>query len=79
MQEEEQDKEKCLRKFGWLFTPLMRQGVFYGDGRAFIDAGKGAGAETGTEKIPRGYRYPAGTTTVRYDVSFVGLVSCTTR
>lgn len=48
---------------------------------SFIDAGNGAGAGAGagTEKIPRGYRYPAGTTTVRYDVSFVGLVSCTTR
>jgi hypothetical protein len=54
---------------------------------SLIGAGNGTGAETvagartetGTEKIPRGYRYPAGTTTVRYDVSFVGLVSCTTR
>ena len=33
MQEEEEDEEDDLRKCGWLFTPLMRQGVFYGDGR----------------------------------------------
>jgi hypothetical protein len=46
---------------------------------SFIDAGNGAETGAGTEKILRGYRYPAGTTTVRYDVSFVGLVSCTTR
>ena len=33
MQEKEEDKEKDLRKFGWRFTTLMRQSVFYRDGR----------------------------------------------